>query len=154
MLNTGLKAGRFQGTHIMAAESPVCKIMNTYFLKHKTESWQSLSLCLHILGVTHVHSAWQILNLLNPIKSRTFRNNKQKGFVHKYGDLRDQMHALLVLYQIMTGKESLSSASAVLSCKGNFLSVNYLTFKTQLIALLPFRSNSKISPHFKVMIKA
>lgn len=64
------------------------------------------------------------------------------------------MHALLVLCQIMTGKESLSSASIVLSCKNNFICVNYLTFKTQLIALLPFRNNPKISPHFKVTMKA
>lgn len=154
MLNGRLRAGRFQGTHVMAAESQVCKIVNTHFLKHKIESWQALYLCLHILGVTHVHFAWQILNAsLNPIKSRALKS-KQKGFVHKYGDPRDQTHELLVLHQIMTGKESLSSASMVLSCKSNFLCVNYLTFKPQLTALLPFRNNPKISPHFKVTIKA
>jgi len=54
----------------------------------------------------------------------------------------------------MTAKKSLSSASTVLSCKNNFLCVNYLIFKTQLIALLSFSNNPKISPHFKVTIKA
>lgn len=38
MLNGRLRAGRFQGIHVMAAESQVCKIMNTHFLKHKIAS--------------------------------------------------------------------------------------------------------------------
>lgn len=38
--------------------------------------------------------------------------------------------------------------------KSNFLRINYLTFKTQLSAPLPFRNNLETSPYFKAVRKA
>lgn len=129
----------------MAAETRACKTTTTHYLK------QNRKLTCIVSVFTSIRSNMRSPSMAN---SELFSESRKiKGwFINMV--TREIKCTHCPASNNDTPGVSLSSTSIFLSWKNNFLSVNYLIFKTHVIAPLPFRNNSKINPLSQVITKA